>query len=367
MKRPLLLLAVAFATGIIVGDQVKIPLWTLFLAGLAGLVLAFSIKKVRPYSLWALVFITGWANTIAQTSILSPHDLRRHFSSEPVLATVRGIIVDSPRSKALEENTEETISRSQTRVEVHALKTKGDWQPAAGKVLVSTYGPLGTEFRTGGVVEINGILQLPPKPLAEGLFDYRNYLRRQGIYFQLTARDGHDWKLLSKPATNPAFSERFVAWAKRALKRGLPEEDEPLFLLYAMTLGWKSALDTETSQPFMRSGTMHVFAISGLHVAMIAAILLLLLRICRVPRSWAGAIVIPLLWFYAMATGWQPSAVRSSIMMSIVIFGWSLQRPVDLLNSLGLAALLILLWEPQQLFQASFQLSFIVVFSIALL
>src|SRR6185503_685950 len=80
-----------------------------------------------------------------------------------------------------------------------------------------------------------------------------------------------------------------------------------------------------------------------------------------------GVVVIPLIWFYTAATGWQPSAIRSTVMMTVIIGGWALKRPSDLLNSLAAAAFIILLWDPQQLFGASFQLSFFVVLSIALL
>ncbi len=90
------------------------------------------------------------------------------------------------------------------------------------------------------------------------------------------------------------------------------------------------------------------------------------LRTLQLPRFWCGVLVIPLIWFYTAATGWQPSAIRSTIMMSIVIGGWMLRRPGNLLNSLAAAALIILVWDPAQLFQASFQLSFFVVLSIAL-
>src|SRR5262249_50136851 len=111
----------------------------------------------------------------------------------------------------------------------------------------------------------------------------------------------------------------------------------------------------------------HIFAISGLHIAFIAAILVSLLRVLRMARSWCGGVVIPLIWFYTAATGWQPSAIRSTIMMTIIIGGWALRRPTDLLNSLATAGFVILLLDPQQLFGASFQLSFFVVLSIALL
>src|SRR5436309_15327137 len=115
------------------------------------------------------------------------------------------------------------------------------------------------------------------------------------------------------------------------------------------------------------SWSMHIFAISGLHIALLAGVLVELLRVLQIPRGLCGWLVIPLIWFYTAATGWQPSAVRSTIMMSVIIVGWALKRPSNLLNSLAAAGFILLLWDPQQLFQASFQLSFFVVLSIALL
>src|SRR5262245_4218257 len=111
---------------------------------------------------------------------------------------------------------------------------------------------------------------------------------------------------------------------------------------------------------------MHVFAISGLHIALIAGLLVTLLRVFRLPRGWCGFVVLPIIWCYTGVTGWQASAIRSTIMMSVILAGWCLKRPSDLLNSLAGAAVLILVWDPQQLFQASFQLSFCVVLSLAL-
>jgi ComEC/Rec2-related protein len=150
------------------------------------------------------------------------------------------------------------------------------------------------------------------------------------------------------------------------LAQGL-SQDRYVELLWAMTLGWKTGLSGEVSEPFMRSGTMHVFAISGLHIALIAAILVAATRVFGFRRRTCAFIVIPLIWAYTGATGWQASAIRSTIMSSVIIFGWCLRRPSNLLNSLMAAGFLILLWDPLQLFQAGFQLSFFVVLALALL
>ncbi len=366
MKRPFNLLALLYAGGIVTAEYVHFPVWIFLCCSMLLLGIAVGLEKFRVPSLMAVLFLTGWTNAIVQSALISPNDLRQHFDEMPHLVSVRGTLIESPRIKLSEGDDGETSSRSIALVRATSFRRKEAWEPAHGDIQVTTYGPLQAEFRKGEEVEISGVIQPPPAPIAEGLFDYRTFLRRQGIYFQLSARNEKDWQMVSTPSS-AGIPEQFLNWAQYTLKRGLPEEDQSLHLLYAMTLGWKTALDPETSQTFMRSGTMHIFAISGLHIALIAGMLIALMRAARVPRKWCGWIAIPILWFYTAATGWQPSAVRSSIMMTIVIVGWSLKRPSDLVNSLAAAAFIILLWQPSQLFQASFQLSFFVVLSIALL
>jgi competence protein ComEC len=104
-----------------------------------------------------------------------------------------------------------------------------------------------------------------------------------------------------------------------------------------------------------------------LRIALISGMLVALLRVSRVSRAWCGIVAIPAIWFYTAATGWESSAIRASVMMTIVLGGWSLKRPGDTINSLAAAAFIILLWEPRQLFEAGFQLSFFVVLVIALM
>jgi len=112
---------------------------------------------------------------------------------------------------------------------------------------------------------------------------------------------------------------------------------------------------------------MHLFAIDGLRIALISGMLVALLRVLQVSRAWCGLIAIPAIWFYTAVTGWESSAIRASVMMTVVLGGWALKRPGDTVNSLAAAAFIILLWEPRQLFEASFQLSFFVVLVIALM
>ncbi len=370
MKRPLLMVALFYGAGILLADRAPVALPILpLLAGSSTLaLLALSWERGRRILIWPLLLLVGATNLTRSKAILSPSDLRVLAGDQPEIVSVRGLLCETPYRRVYEHH-EEQSWRTLGQLEVVGIRRKNhDWQPATGRLTVSTPGLLPAAFFGGRLVEIEGVLRRPRLPVAQGLFDYGKYLSRQGIYHQLEVSSTNDWQCPSEVTSRVGrpVADRFGAWAQGMLARGLPGEDEPLRLLWAMTLGWKTALGGEVSEPFMRSGTMHIFAISGLHIALIAGLLVAVLRVFRVPRAGCGLLVIPLIWAYTGLTGWQASAIRSTIMMSVIIAGWSLQRPSDLLNSLAAAAFIILLWDPQQLFQASFQLSFFVVLSLAL-
>jgi competence protein ComEC len=364
MRRPLVIVAILYTAGLLLAEETVSPLPWLLGIGLALAIAALFLQRFRRWLLPPLVVLAGWANLTAQRDIVSPHDLRLLLTETPAETSARGILVETPSVRLYVRDEVESF-RTLAVVKVESVRVGAKWVPATGRLLTLTPGSLAGTAYAGTQVEVEGVVRSPPEAVAPGLFDYRSYLARQGIYFQLKVASTNAWKTLAAPQA--PMGDRFLAWAKRTLSRGLPEEDEPLRLLFAMTLGWRADLSGEVYEPFMESGTMHIFAISGLHIALIAGLLVAVLRLMQLPRAWCGLVVIPLIWFYTGATGWQSSAIRSSLMMSIVIGGWSLGRPSDLLNSLSAAALIILVWQPQQLFQASFQLSFFVVLSIALL
>ncbi|MCS7090737.1 MAG: ComEC/Rec2 family competence protein [Verrucomicrobiota bacterium] len=364
MRRPGLLLALCFAAGIWLADRWSLPLvgaWSL--AWLLWLV-SWVWSAIRPWVLPFLLAAVGGLHLVQRAEPLAPEDLRHVVAHRvPVLAVVHGTLQDSPGLRMRVRDGAASV-RTVARLEVHAIQLRGEWVPARGRVIVSTAGDLVGAFYAGQAVQVRGMLNRPAASVAPGLFDYAAWLRRRGIYYQLRVESAADWELIG-PRVSMPWTDRFVAWATRQLERGLPS-DETVGLLRAMTLGLRTALTDEVSEAFMRSGTMHVFAISGLHIGLLSGILLTLFQVLRLPRAGAACSAIVLIWFYTAATGWQPSAVRATVMMTVVALGWVLGRPGDLLNSLGWAGLLILVWEPEQLFHAGFQLSFAVVASLAL-
>jgi competence protein ComEC len=382
MRWPLLRVLLLYAGGVLLGDYVAAgwqpePAAPLMLPGLFGtgflcfgLAMAFGFRarqeRLRLICLGTGIFVAGWANDAVRTTVISPHDLRVLIGNEPRLAEVRGVLIETPFLRVFEAG-EKEVWRTLARVEISAVRLDGGgtWQRAVGRMAVATPGVL-TNLFGGQEVEISGVAAAPKGPVAKGMFDYRQLLRRQGIYYRLQADEARDWKVLRSPERKP-LPDRFREWAKQVLGRGLPGEDESLRLEWALTLGWRTGLTEAATEPFVQAATYHIFAVDGLRMAIVFGIWFGLLRVCGLPRRVSGLMVMPLIWFYVGLTGWPASAIRAAVMLSVIVGGWVLKRPSELLNSLFAAALIILVWDPQEIFQAGFQLSFVVVFCLIVL
>jgi competence protein ComEC len=135
-------------------------------------------------------------------------------------------------------------------------------------------------------------------------------------------------------------------------------------LLAATMLGRTALLPAEAKEAFAATGTLHLFAISGLHIAGMAAALLWLARRARLPEVPAGVAVLVLLWLYVQVTGASPSSVRAWIMAAFLWGGRVGERDTPALQSLALACAVTLLLSPEACADAGFQLSYAAVLGI---
>jgi ComEC/Rec2-related protein len=220
-----------------------------------------------------------------------------------------------------------------------------------------------------GVYRIEGNLKAASVSDNPGQFEKRDFELRHGLLAELTAvkleclQQDH-WNL-SKSLTTAA--ENCREWIKKTLEQELENDEQERTLILAMVLGSTEASSMEMEKPFRQTGTVHIFAVSGLHVGIVAAIFWMLLKPFGASRSVMLAIIIPSLFAYAFITGLRPSTIRAAVTASVFLCGALLQRRSDLLNSLGAAALIIFGFDTQQLFSAGFQLSFLVIAAIGLL
>ncbi|MCB1210092.1 MAG: ComEC/Rec2 family competence protein [Verrucomicrobiales bacterium] len=213
---------------------------------------------------------------------------------------------------------------------------------------------------------LNGMLRLPLAPLNPGEFDPGDNSVRKGLAAEFFPERGRFPKVLPSEAQSVPWTERSRQWISERLAIGLEEDTVTIGAMRAMILGATDEADPQVEEAFRNSGTLHVFAVSGLHVGLVAAVGWFLLRPLGFRRPVIVMLMIPLVFGYAAITGWRPSAARAAMMISAVLLSALSRRTVGPQNSLGAAALALLAWDSHQLFQPGFQLSFCVLWALSL-
>jgi len=200
----------------------------------------------------------------------------------------------------------------------------------------------------------------------EGVAGFRRYLESSDIWFTF----GRGTVLEVEDEGSLLYQQFQYAnlWITKTLREGRPEGVHAHLadVLPAMLLGNKALLGEEMRESFISSGTMHFFAVSGLHVGLVAGMLFLVCKLVRVPKPLAVFFGLLILLGYVQVTGAPPSAVRAWIMIAVFTISHAFVRRHSPVSALLASAAVVLVWSPAQLFQAGFQLSYVVVFGILL-
>ncbi len=222
--------------------------------------------------------------------------------------------------------------------------------------------------RIGDALQLFGLTKPIAPPRNPGEFDFRAWLARQDIYHELSVNYEGDGSLLTQRPENwiRRAAEKSRHWMQQNLTRSLGDSPDVEALITGMVLGLRHQTPEDIEEPFQQTGTLHLFAVAGLHVGIVAQLLWIVTSLVRLRRRAAIALIIPALFFYSTVTGLHSSSVRAALMAAVLLGGFLVERRVFALNSLGAAAILILIWDTNQLFAVGFQLSFCVVGAIVL-
>ncbi|MEG1608957.1 MAG: ComEC/Rec2 family competence protein, partial [Clostridia bacterium] len=140
--------------------------------------------------------------------------------------------------------------------------------------------------------------------------------------------------------------------------------DNVAAFLYAMTFGDASEIPKEVRQNFAVTGAAHLFAVSGLHIGIIAAAVVFLLKKCKLNARWQVVITMPILIFFCWLCEFSPSSCRAVLMIFVAMVARARGLRNDMLSTISFSAILLLLFKPLFLFDISFQLSFFAVFGL---
>jgi len=242
----------------------------------------------------------------------------------------------------------------------------GCGQPLKAKAFIHRDGRAGM-LRVGDGIRCTSRLKAPVNNAKTG-FDYRKWLLRHG-YTATTYIYKNKWRKVVADLTSLSHLERAKLAALRLRDRllgrykALDIEGDGYAVLAAMTLGDKSSLAPELKDDYSVSGASHVLALSGLHLGIIYAVLIFMFSGMR--RQ--PVILLPVVcavWTYVFIVGMPVSAVRAAVMLTVYSFVSMLNRDHMSLNALAVAAVIILITSPLDLYDVGFQMSFMAVMSI---
>lgn len=393
MRAPLVLPTLALLAGILVGSYVNAPALPMVTLGAVAAAAAAGWRRFPRRSAVALVVV--WAcvgllrvpvwlahpeHGLAQVvpEVASPVRLHAVVVSDPV-----GMFEPDRMVSAVEPEPARTacvlrlLHARDGRVWPHHLPgfaegepslrdtPKAGWQVVRGRVRVVIQQP-GIALAYGDEVVAEGEWFRVPQPGNPGEYDWRAALARQRIHGMMRVRPYDGIARIERGQGAPLMA------AAAALRRRWQRLLDDTFtardagLLRSLLLGERGRLDEQLKSAFIETGTIHLLVVSGFNVGLVALLFEWLFRLIGLPwrlRLFGSAIGIGT---YALLTGLQPPVVRATLMAWVVLGGLALDRTVSWANIVAAAALVVLLADPMQLFEPSFQLSFGAVLSLLL-
>lgn len=362
---PFLRILVPVISGILISIFVDVPLFlpvSFFLFGFLTVCIRFIFGKKFPRS---VEWIPGIAFSLCflglgMIRVYLEKDFRfnHHYSRFKNIIAVAGTLSDElhPKSKSFK-----------TSFRVSAVRDSSGWHKVHGEMIFNTgKTPKSENLNYGDRVLIRAMPASIDEPSNPEEFNYKRYLYFHNVNAQVYAPEGK-WILLEKAKPSLiGFSFRLREKFISVLELYIIKKEE-VAVAAALVLGFRDNLDIEQINAFASAGAMHVLAVSGMHVGILFMMLGVMLswfdKLKRI--RWLKHILLLLfIWFYAMITGFSPSVMRASVMISVIIIGRMIFRKGNIYNTMLLAAAVLLLFNPFMITEVGFQLSFLAVFGI---
>ena len=335
----LIYLSGAWLAGIYLGSKLALPPAAIA-GGLLPLILLFFFRKKRKAIVLAAVCLTALlGGALGYQAALPPADASHIGFHRDREAEIRGVVSSQPEIK--DRSTHILLSASRI-----------DGEEVTGEILL--FVPRYPQYDYGDELLVRGKLETPPQL---GDFDYRGYLENQGIYATMLYPDieiletGRGFKPLGWLYTLKENLSQSIA-------RIMPEPQASL--AQGVILGIRYNIPQAIKDDFARTGTAHLLAISGLHLSIMAGILLSIgLRLFGKRRYIYIWLALAAIWLFALITGLNPPVVRGAIMASLFLSAELLGRQRTAITSLAFAAAIMVAIDPRILWDAAFQLSFL--------
>jgi competence protein ComEC len=367
-RAPLVPAALVVTAGIVLDRYASVPLAVSLLVAAVALV-AGMVSRAGRWAGLPLVYLAlagaafGAAYHHYRRDVYPPDDVGNFAPADPHPVQVRGVLDDEPfRLPAPGHDPLRSMDRpatSTTTLSLTAINQRDGWVPATGRVRVTVSGPA-EGLHAGDEVEAVGRLSAPRSPSNPGEFDYAGFLHDDGIRGTLDVRKAPDGLVRLRRGWTASLTGWLAVvrgWGQETLGRHLPRETSGLAM--ALLLGEGAPLTSEDWDKYVRTGIIHVVAISGQHLVILAAAMWVVLRLAGVRQRTGAATVALCLLAYALLSGGRPPAMRSAVAVCAAAGAVLLRRRTLAANTFALAWLVVVLLNPMDLFGAGCLLSFL--------
>lgn len=361
IRRPAAKAAILFGTGIFLADIVMIPqegvlATTAVVLLLLSAGLFFKCTSISDPSLLLFVVSLG---ALSHSFTWNEVETRRLNPTEPgEIVELRGRI----ESDILHVEKRLRFVVADASLIRNGREVAGEWRLNVS-VSKDTTSLVYAGLEHGIIIEGRGELLPFPRARNPGEYNYGRYLLLHDIHGLIAVPRIDSLRIV---AGDGSSFNAILHRARAAVSKVITGSHSPeaAAFLKGILIADRSGIPLDVRQSFVNTGTVHILAVSGLQIVIVAVIFYSLFGLLRVPRRVVPIATIFGLAFYTVLIGSPASCVRATIMASTVLAGRLLERRTDVYNSLGAAALVILLWDTRQLFDVGFQLSFAAVFSI---
>lgn len=214
-----------------------------------------------------------------------------------------------------------------------------------------------TDISRGDRICVKGIMKAPQPPGNPGEFNYPLYLAHQGIYYNLAVKKPGDLQLISREQGILKWVDAFRARGGKAARQSLPEQEAAILL--GMLLGSREGIDENQYDAFQKTGIIHLFSVSGLHVGFLLLLVTWITNLLGLSKRSKFLSGVLILIIYGTMVAWPVCVLRSIIMGAIGLLAYYSGRTNSLLNAMAIAGIISLLINPASLFTISFQLTFL--------
>lgn len=355
---PFVRLLIPFASGILLyKSRVIYPLAVL--TGLGGLAV-LSLRLLPVYRQFRLRYLWGlWLHLLLATGGLACmhlKDLKNNpiwFGPKTYEYIVARTLTDAKINRGYQSYT----------AEVNIIRQGNKWLPANGKILLSL--PVNLPPLHPG-----SLIGFEKKPLEigesskSGRFDFRAYMALQQVFHQVRLRKDEITIVKKAPAT-----ENLIISVRQNILRVLDTHfsGKERALAKALLVGYRAELEKDLVTAYTNTGVIHIIAISGMHLGIIYAILIMIMKplvFGRKMRVLVNVMVITALWIFTLICGASPSVTRSAVMFSSILIGESMGSENNTGNAVASSAFLLLCFDPLLLWDLGFQLSYAAVASL---